>query len=151
MSGSLAEQTMQWFLGRLLDAIPGVDKHVERARADPTSFAEVPWINIERGEEETRRHGESADDNDLLVDVEIAVRADQTIPVWETKADMIAIKAHALLVDDEAKPPFIARIRKTGSIPMRDEADGTAGKLTLRYTVRFLTSAEDIEVVPNRP
>lgn len=148
---SLAERVCAAFLDCLLDQIPDVEKNVERARADPLSFDETPWINIERGDEESRRHGESADDNEMLVDVEIAVRADQTVRVWETKADALAVQAHRLLLAYSKWPSPVARIRKIASKPLRDEADGTAGKLTLTYAVRYLSSAFELDRAPTQP
>ena len=144
---SIAEQTLDGFKAALLGQIAGVDQNVARARADPFSFDEAPWINIERGEENSRVFGEAADDNELSVAVEIGVKATQD-EVWETKADAIAVQVHRKLFAYTAWPPSVARLRKTGSIALRDEASNTAGKLTLTYVVRFLTAADDLESGP---
>jgi len=148
---SLSEQAREHFKLALLAApqISGVGSDVHRAREDAFSDTESSdgAINICAGDEAARALGERVDDNELVVEVEIHVRAAQN-EVWETKADTIAVAAHAKLMAYTSWPVWIAKIRHMGVDRGGDRGNRTPGKETHRYAVRFLSSAQALDTAP---
>jgi hypothetical protein len=124
-----------------------VAARVERAREDAFSREEIVdgAINIRSGDERTRRHSDDVDDNELDIDIEINVRAGD---VWETAADAIAVQVHARVKTWAYTGIAIAVISKAGRSPKGEGGDYTPGQLTLTYTFRYLTLADDVTAQP---
>jgi hypothetical protein len=76
------------------------------------------------------------------------VRAAQN-EVWESKADAIAVEAHARLLAYTSWPSGFIRIRKIGArFGGAERAERTPGILTVRYQVWFNTSAYALDKTP---
>lgn len=122
---------------------------VERAREEPFSREEVGdgAINIKSRDERMKVFSEEIDECELDVDVEINVR---TADVWETAADNIARQVHTRVIgfNYTAAGLRIARTRKVARSPSSDDGDYTPGQLTLTYTFRYFTLANDITEQP---
>ncbi len=151
---SISEQIREHFKLALLTApqIPEVLDRVVRAREDAISEQETSdgFINIKAGDEAAQKFGTRVDQKELVVEIEIQVRAVQG-QVWETKADVIAVKAHAKLLAYSSWPSQIAQIRHVGVDRGGDRGNRTPGKETHRYAVRFLNSAAALDQGPTQP
>lgn len=150
MAASISESVRAAFKTILDPLKPDTVLQVERAREDEYSARESPSINIKFDSEDSRVHGNSADNNQVGVNVEIYVRPGDA-EVWETKADVIAVAAHALIMAYASWPAGVARVRKTGATPRSDQGDRTPGLLTLQYAVQFLSSAVALDKPPFQP
>src|SRR5262245_48601586 len=102
MADTLPEQVLAAMLtGLKTPAIAGIGARVERDRED--GYAENEYaleegaVNIKPNDEASRIHGETADDNELTVDVEIMVRAAQGSVPWTTRANAYAKLVHERL------------------------------------------------------
>lgn len=124
---------------------------VYRAREDAFSRDEQDSINIKGADESTSAIGNEADKNEQVVDLDVYVRAAQN-EVWETKADAIAVEAHARLLAYASWPGGFARIRKIGArFGGAERAERTPGMLTVRYQIWFQTSARALDKTPYQP
>lgn len=146
---SIAERILDAVKTALLAAphMLDVEDRVERAREDSYTrdeLAEGGAINVKASDENTKMFSEALDDNELSAEVIIYTRGD----VWETRADRIAVLAHARIMGCAYDGLALARVRKTGRAYEADAADATAGRLTLQYAFRFLTLAGDITLQP---
>ena len=149
MPASIAERIAEAVRTALLTEprISEVGDRVDRAREDTYAREEITTgaINIRSGDEQSRRMSEDVDDNELDVTIEINVRV---AGVWETAADAIAAQVHSR-VRGYAYPGLkLWRPVKTGRSPSGEEGDYTPGQLTLTYTFRYLTLADDITAQP---
>jgi len=135
----------------LAAAIPGIAEQVERAREDASTFDDGDYLDVETDSNSQRIHGEQIDDNELLIDVCINVRATaDSANVWETKADEYARQIHPVVMrrNYSAAGLKIARVRLTDQDWQAEAGDNTPGKRTLKYAFRFLTLADDITQQP---
>jgi hypothetical protein len=149
MAASISEQARQAFLTALTTPSPigGLDAtRFTRAREDPYSADEDSAVNIKADDEQTKKLGTLADDNELLIDVEYYVRGGDA--VWETKADALSVAGHARIRAFTGFPPSVAQVRKVGQRWGGYAADRTPGLLTVKYAVRFLTSADALDGAP---
>ncbi|HZF19504.1 MAG TPA: hypothetical protein VE008_07335 [Burkholderiales bacterium] len=131
--------------------IPGIEERVERAREDAVTFDDGDSLNVMMDSNSQKVFSESIDDNELLVDVCISVRATgDSANVWETKADEYARQIHPVVMRRNyfAAGLKIARVRLTDQDWQAEAGDNTPGKRTLKYSVRFLTLADDITQQP---
>lgn len=148
---SISEQTREHFKLALLAApqIPEVGTRVVRAREDAISEQETSdgFINIKAGDEASQKLGSGVDQKELIVEIELQVRVVQG-EVWETKADIIAVKMHAKLMAYASWPGPVAQIRHVGVDRGGDRGNRTPGKETHRYAVRFLNSARALDQGP---
>lgn len=117
---------------------------VFRAREVSITRAVCPAIVIMAEKEEDKPFSTEIDEHLVTVNLEVFVRGD----VWESLADAIATPLHKILLTDAPLAALVTRIRKTSSVWEAQEADRTAGVLTLGYTVRYLSSATDISATP---
>jgi hypothetical protein len=69
--------------------------------------------------------------------LEIFVRGDP----WDSLADPVDVAAHAALMGDAQLPTIVSDLRRIGEAFEAQEADRTAGTLTVRYRATFLTQA----------
>jgi hypothetical protein len=149
MAASIAEQIRAAFQAALLanPQIVGIGDQVFRAREDLYSDRESTAINVVGGTSSARTMSTEIDDNEIEIMVEIFVRAVQD-EVWETKADAIAVTAHAKIMA-ATMPGTVARISITDRSPLGDNGERTPGKETLKYAVRYLTSAFALDQAPH--
>ena len=128
--------------------IAGVDAaHITRAREDLYSAAEANALNVKGEDEQSKPLGEQIDDNELVVQLDIYVRATQA-QVWETLADALWVKCHARLIAYTPWPAGFAKIRKIGMRFGGYAAELTPGLLTVRYAIRFLNMARAVDEAP---
>jgi hypothetical protein len=96
---------------------------------------EMPYVLVTPESEETQRHDSVYDMTTLIVDVEIGVRASS----WKSAADAYADAINVLLMADATLKTLMVRLRRHGKKWDANEADMTAGTLTLSYDVMYLS------------
>lgn len=82
----------------------------------------------------------NVDQNQFDMAIEIFTRGDP----WDSLADPVDQAAHALLMADVQLNALASDIRRISEVFESQEADRTAGVLTVHYRVTFLTAAGDI-------
>lgn len=139
MSTSLREQILLRMQAALLGNT-GAGSNVFRARETSITRDICPAIVLMPNAESDEDFGMNVDRHELMIDVEIFIRGDP----WDALADPVATDAHKVLMTDALLLALISRIRKISSGWEGEEADRTAGVLTMRYRVRYLTKASNI-------
>lgn len=136
---ALREVILAQVVALLLNNTPAADR-VKRSRETAITKDGSPAITVRYGGEQCQRNGEA-----LVIAMDVLVvlyvRGD---PVDQLAADIDAA-AHRLLLADDTLGPVIERV---GTTPEDEEADRTAGSLTVRYRVTFRTSRRDIARAP---
>lgn len=136
---AMREVILAQVVALLLNNTPA-QARVTRSRETAITKDGTPAITVRYGGEQCQRNGEAlVTVMDVLV--VIYVRGD---PVDQLAADVDAA-AHRLLLADADLGPAIDR---AGTTPEDEEADRTAGSLTVRYRVTFRTSRRDITRAP---
>lgn len=136
---ALREVILAQVVALLQNNTPALDR-VKRSRETTITKDGSPAITVRYGGEQCQRNGEAlVIAMDVLV--VIYVRGD---PVDQLAAEIDAA-AHRLLLADDTLGPAIERV---GTMPEDEEADRTAGSLTVRYRVTFRTSRRDIARAP---
>lgn len=136
---SLREQILSRVQAALLNATPAAAS-VLRAREISLTRNIVPAIVLMAGTNDVTRMATQVDKNAFTLKAEIFVRGD----VWETLADAIDVPMHQILMTDSQLAALISDIRRTGEEFEGQEADRTAGLLTVSYRVTWLSQAADI-------
>jgi len=146
---SFSEQLREHVKTALLAApqIPEVLGRVERGREDSYSEREAGSINIRAEDEQSRVFSEEIDDNEMMVEIEIYVTAEQGV-VWETLADVILVAMHARIMAYAGWAAILARVRKVSVRWAGDPGNRTPGLLTVRYAFRFLSRATAVDAGP---
>jgi hypothetical protein len=147
---SISELMRAAFYASLITPTPiaGVDAaNITRARQDLYSDREADALNVKGEDEQSKPLGEQIDDNELVVELDIYVRAAQG-EVWETLADALWVKCHARLTAYGTWPAGFAKIRKIGMRFGGFAAELTPGLLTVRYAIRFLNMARAVDEAP---
>lgn len=139
MSFSIREQILRGIVQTLTTAAPG-NASVARSYKQLITRSQVPTIVVTPAEELTKPQADNVDNNDLVVDVEIAVRGDP----YDLLIDTVAVPAHAALMTWAASSPLFSFFRRIASTWQAQEADLTAGMLTMKYRVVYLCDANDI-------
>lgn len=123
---------------------------VFRARETGITRSVSPAIVVMPGATDTERRATNADRHAFEFAVEIFVRGDP----WSSLADPIDVAAHAAIYADflssgaGALGSIVSDLRRIGEEFESQEADRTAGTLTVRYRAVFLTQAGAIDKVP---
>jgi hypothetical protein len=138
---SLREQILATMKTVLTAAAPG-GATVFRSRETSITRAVVPALVIMPADNALSRMATNADKNQFEVDIEIFTRGDP----WDSLADPIDIAAHTTLMTNATLQALITDIRRISETFEGQEADKTAGTLTVRYRITFLTRATDIAV-----
>jgi hypothetical protein len=115
---------------------------VSRSREVSITRAKTPAIVVMPDNGETTRLAVQADKHMLVFALEIFVRGDP----WDSLADPIDVAAHAALMGDAQLPTIVSDVRRIGEAFESQEADRTAGTLTVRYRATFLTQAGRIDL-----
>jgi hypothetical protein len=140
---SIRERILARVVAVLTAAAPG-GAQVTRSRRVAISREESPHIDVlNRGTPSVERAG-GADKHRIEFDVAIVVRGDP----WDTAADAIDVPAHVALMTDPELQALGAVLFRIGDDTDDDEADRTAGVLTVHYAVTFYTRAGDIAAQP---
>jgi hypothetical protein len=140
---SLREQFLQRALVVLAGAGTGANS-VTRSREVSITRALTPAIVLLPQNNELGRMAAQVDKNLFEFAVEIFVRGD----TWDSLADPVDVIAHAALMGDAQLASMIGDLRRVGETFEAQEADRTAGTLTVRYRTVFLTRASDITAAP---
>jgi hypothetical protein len=114
---------------------------VERSRENSITRAKSPAIVVMPVNGEAVRLASGADRQHLEFAVEIFVRGDP----WDSLADPVDVAAHAIVMADPQLATLAHDIRRIGETFEAQEADRTAGTLTVRYRATFLTRAGAID------
>jgi hypothetical protein len=140
---SICERIQAGFKAALLGGT-AAGANVTRDREQGVTRTETPAIVILYGGEETERAGSYTDRNRLTLTVAIFVRDDSPVQY----VDPIAVDVHRLITSDAALAALAADIRKEGTDFASEEADRTAGTLSVRYLITFFTRANDLTALP---
>lgn len=149
MTDSIRESVLQRIAELLTGCGPGYATpcrtSVFRSRQEALDRAISPALVIEPGEsEETTAFSELADQNTFEVDVSVVVRGDP----YDQLADPICVRVHALLMADPTLAGLVDRVRRVRTQWRAVEADATAGAVTARYRVTYLSAFNDLTRAP---
>ena len=134
-------------LARALVALTGTTSagaHVYRSRENSISRDLTPAIVLMPDGESDQRVGAFADRHEFTINVAIFTRGDP----WDQIADGIAEAAHRILVNDSGLLALATDVRKISTDYESEEADRTAGTLSARYIVTYLSRSADIALLP---
>jgi hypothetical protein len=139
-----ASSLRELFLQRALVVLQGASTGagVSRSREVSITRAITPAIVIMPQNNELGRVATQVDKNLFEFAIEIFVRGD----TWDSLADPIDVIAHAALMGDQTLASMIGDLRRISETFEAQEADRTAGTLTVRYRTVFRTRANDISV-----
>lgn len=126
-----------------LGAAAGIDGRVFRSRELAIVRNETPCIVVLLAEEASTVFGKHVDDNRLTVDIEITTRGDP----YDKIADPIAVDAHRLLRTDAVLAGIVTEVRRKERTWAAQEADATAGCVTMKYELRYLSDANDMTLL----
>lgn len=140
---SLREQ----ILARIAAALTGTTPaggNVFRSRETSIARGVSPAIVVMPDSEQDQRVGQATDRHELTIKVAIFVRGDP----WDQLADAIATPAHQVLMADAPLAALVVDVRKNSTDFQAEEADRTAGTLSMYYQITYLTRAADISAAP---
>ena len=141
---SLREQILVRFQAVLSGATPA-GSNVLRAREISITRAMAPAITVlYGGSADVQRMGFGVDRHTITVQVVIFVRGDP----WDQLADAIDEPAHRALMADPVLRAMGVELRRQPDQPEAEEADRTAGTLTVPYHVIYVAKAGDIAAAP---
>lgn len=126
-----------------LAAVAGVEGRVFRSRELAIVRGETPCVVVLLGGEASTAFGDDVDDNRLTVDVEITTRGDP----FDQLADPFVVDAHRLLVGDPGIRALATSVRRKECTWVAEEADATAGCVTMKYELRYLSAANDLTLL----
>jgi hypothetical protein len=152
---SIGEQILARAQAALLAASTPAGQNVFRSREIGITRGISPAIVIAAEDEPAEPFGDDADKNMLEAQLQIFARevlADSSTNTaaqpWETVADSVYVPMHAILTTDSQILALCARVRRIERSFGGEEADLTAGVLTVKYRFTFLTAATDVTVGP---
>lgn len=117
---------------------------VFRSRESSITRDMVPAIVLMPDGEQDQRMGGDTDRHEFTINVAIFTRGDP----WDQMADGVAETVHRLLLGDPVLKAMSTEVRKTSTDYESEEADRTAGTLSARYRITYLSKAGDIAAVP---
>lgn len=135
-TASLREQILARITAALVAAAPGGatvyrDREVSLTRATSPAIVLMPQGNA------PTRVATGVDKNQFDIALEIFVRGDP----WTSLADPIDVAAHTVLMTDPTLWALVSDVRRGDESFEGQEADRTAGTLTVRYRITFQTAA----------
>ena len=140
---SLREQILARIATALAAATPG-GAQVFRSREVAITKGISPVIVVLMGGETDSRMSASTDKHQLRAVLAIFVRGDP----WDQLADAVATPMHQAVMNDAGLQALVLDVRKVSSEPESEEADRTAGTLSVTYEITYLTRAGDIAAAP---
>lgn len=114
-----------------------IGSSVTRSRERPITREESPVTTVMAGGNELKELAGQLDVNRFEFVLEHFVRGDP----WDQLADPIDVAAHAALNADAQLAGMVANLRRVSEDFEAQDADGTAGTLTVRYRCTFTTHA----------
>lgn len=127
-----------------LNGATSAGNSVYRSREASISRGMTPAIVCMPDGEQDQRLGQVVDRHEYVVKVAIFTRGDP----WDQIADQIAEVAHRALLADAQLQALSTDIRKISTDYESEEADRTAGTLSARYRITYLSKASDIAAAP---
>lgn len=138
-TSSLREQALVRIAAALTAASPGAAQ-VFRSREVSITRNVSPAIVIVPKTNPIDRMAAAVDKHHFEVALEIFTRGDP----WDSIADPVDVAAHAVMMTDSQLWSLVSDVRRVGEEFEGQEADRTAGTLTVRYRLTFLANAADI-------
>jgi hypothetical protein len=118
--------------------------NVFRSREASITRAQTPAIVVMPDNEQDIRMGSYTDRHELTLAIEIFTRGDP----WDQAADATADAAHKVMVTDATIAALAVDVRKVSTDYESQEADRTAGTLSARYVITYLSKAADLSAQP---
>jgi hypothetical protein len=129
----------------LLVGVTPAGPNIYRAREVAITKAMTPAITVLfDGESTSRAMGQHALRHEMQLLLAIFVRGDP----WDQLATAVDEAAHRALMADAPLRALLADLVRLSTDPEAEEADRTAGTLSVRYRLTFLTAANDIATSP---
>jgi hypothetical protein len=139
MSSSLREQVIARMVVALTGTTPA-GNNVQRAREVSIARAQTPAVVIMPSSTDLNRVASGADKNVFEVRIEIFVRGEP----WDSQVDPIDVAAHAIVMTDAGLAALVSDIRRVSEAFESQEADATAGTLTVTYRMTWMGRAADL-------
>ena len=114
--------------------------HTFRSRKTGVAKAEGPVIVVVPVSESVERYSHAGDRHDLDVEVQLVMRGDP----WDSLADQWASAIHSMIFADAILLSYVTNCRATDTLWTDEEADRTAGVLSMRFRFTYLSSAYDL-------
>lgn len=140
---SIREQALARVKTALAAALPG-GASVSRSREVSISRLNAPTIVVMARSNSISTMSSEVDQNQFDLVLEIFVRGDP----WDSLADPIDVAAHAIMMSDVPLQAIVSNVRRTGEAFESQEADLTAGVLSVHYRITFMSRAVDISRAP---
>ena len=140
---TLREQITAQTVVALTGATPA-GNNVFRSREISITRDMVPAIVVMPETLQTSRMGQGTDRHELVLVLEVFVRGDP----WDSIADATAEVAHRVMMKDPTIRVYALDARRVSAEYEAQEADRTAGTLSARYAITFLTRSDDLAVQP---
>lgn len=140
---SIREQVLARIAAALLNATPA-GANVSRSREVSITRAQTPAIVVMPSSTELLRQAEQVDRHHFTVKVEVFTRGDP----WDSLADSCDVAIHQVLMTDAPLRALAGDIRRISEEFDSQEADRTAGTLTLTYRLTWLARAADVTAAP---
>ena len=141
---SLGEQILARAAAALVAAATPAGVNVFRSMEMGLTRADAPTITVRPKDEPSDNLGQFTDKAVLEVDFEIYARGEP----WETQADSVYVPLHRVLTTDAQLQALTSNIRRVHRSFEGQEADLTAGMLTVTYRFTYLSCATDVSVGP---
>lgn len=117
---------------------------VYRARETAIIRAAEPAICVLYGGGSVHRMGSGFDQHRLTINIALYVRGDP----WDSLVDALDVPAHAALLADATLKNMGVELMRESDAAEAQEADRTAGCLTVAYIATFYTRPGDISAAP---
>lgn len=140
---TLREQITARVVTVLTGATPA-GANVFRSRETSITRDLTPAITVMPEGEVDSRMGAQTDRHEFTLGLEIFVRGDP----WDAIADPTAEAAHRVMTTDPQIKALAVDVRKVGTEYQSQEADRTAGVLSARYVITYLSRADDLAAQP---
>lgn len=140
---ALREQILARVAAALTGATPA-GANVFRSREVSITRQQTPALTVLFDGEATQRAGQATDRHEMTLLLAVFVRADP----WDQVAANVDEYCHRVVMADAVLASLISDIRRTSAEPEAEEADRTAGTLSVRYRITYLTRAGDIALAP---
>lgn len=136
---SIREQLLSRVAAALLNTTPA-GANVSRSREVSVTRAQTPAIVVMARSNSVTSMSDRVDQNNFDLALEIFVRGDP----WDSLCDPVDQAAHDVVMNDPQILALVGGLRRGSEAFESQEADQTAGVLTVHYRATFLTQAKNI-------
>lgn len=140
---ALREQILARAAAVLIGTTPA-GPNVFRSREVSISREQTPAITVLFDGEQSEPMGDAATRHTMTMLTAVFVRGDP----WDSIAATVDVAMHRTLLADQQLAQLVTRIVRSSADPEAEEADKTAGTLSVRFRVTFITRAGDISLAP---